>query len=170
MSSRCAAASIWSCTRSPAITKPIRSTPRTFSKGSPVERLVDRLFAISSLAGPLRARRGGARRFGRARLARRARRVAARAQHGAAVAWPVRSQSSCRRTGSPLKDVVAVVVDRSGSQDIGERPAQTDKARDEIEARLESARRGRLASRRNVARGIRHRRDQTVRSAARRAR
>ena len=36
----------------------------------------------------------------------------------------------------PLKDIVAVVVDRSASQDIGERPRQTDKARDELEARL----------------------------------
>jgi hypothetical protein len=36
----------------------------------------------------------------------------------------------------PLKDIVAVVVDRSGSQDIGERPGQTDKARDELKARL----------------------------------
>ena len=38
----------------------------------------------------------------------------------------------------PLKDIVAVVVDRSESQDIGERPRQTDKARDEIEARLKA--------------------------------
>ena len=38
----------------------------------------------------------------------------------------------------PLKDIVAVVVDRSESQDIGERPHQTDKARDEIEARLKT--------------------------------
>ena len=36
----------------------------------------------------------------------------------------------------PLKDIVAVVVDRSESQDIGERPRQADKARDELEARL----------------------------------
>ncbi len=36
----------------------------------------------------------------------------------------------------PLKDIVAIVVDRSESQDIGERPKQTDKARDELEARL----------------------------------
>ena len=36
----------------------------------------------------------------------------------------------------PLKDIVALVVDRSASQDIGERPAQTDKARDELKARL----------------------------------
>ena len=36
----------------------------------------------------------------------------------------------------PLKDIVAVVVDRSASQDIGERPRQTDKARDQLEARL----------------------------------
>ena len=32
----------------------------------------------------------------------------------------------------PLKDIVAVVVDRSASQDIGERPGQTDRARDEL--------------------------------------
>jgi hypothetical protein len=38
----------------------------------------------------------------------------------------------------PLKDVVALVVDRSESQDIGERPRQTDKARDEVEARLKA--------------------------------
>ncbi len=36
----------------------------------------------------------------------------------------------------PLKDIVAVVVDRSASQDIGDRPRQTDRARDELEARL----------------------------------
>src|SRR5271167_3178191 len=38
----------------------------------------------------------------------------------------------------PLKGIVAVVVDRSESQDIGERPRQTDKARDEVEARLKA--------------------------------
>ena len=38
----------------------------------------------------------------------------------------------------PLKDIVALVVDRSESQDIGERPQQTDKARDELEARLKA--------------------------------
>jgi hypothetical protein len=38
----------------------------------------------------------------------------------------------------PLKDIVAMVVDRSESQDIGERPQQTDKARDEVEARLKA--------------------------------
>ena len=38
----------------------------------------------------------------------------------------------------PLKDIVAVVVDRSESQGIGERPGQTDKARDELEAKLKS--------------------------------
>ncbi len=38
------------------------------------------------------------------------------------------------RTG--LKDVVAVVVDRSGSQTIGERQAQTEKARDELQKSL----------------------------------
>jgi hypothetical protein len=38
----------------------------------------------------------------------------------------------------PLRDIVAVVVDRSASQDIGERPGQTDKARDELKARLKA--------------------------------
>jgi hypothetical protein len=38
----------------------------------------------------------------------------------------------------PLKDIVALVVDRSESQGIGERPQQTDKARDELEARLKA--------------------------------
>jgi hypothetical protein len=38
----------------------------------------------------------------------------------------------------PLKDVVALVVDRSESQGIGERPQQTDKARDELEAKLKA--------------------------------
>jgi hypothetical protein len=38
----------------------------------------------------------------------------------------------------PLKDIVAVVVDRSESQDIGERPHQTDKALSELEARLKT--------------------------------
>jgi hypothetical protein len=38
----------------------------------------------------------------------------------------------------PLKDIVALVVDRSESQEIGERPRQTDKARDEVEARLKA--------------------------------
>ncbi len=38
----------------------------------------------------------------------------------------------------PLKDIVALVVDRSGSQDLAERPHQTDKARDEVERRLKA--------------------------------
>ena len=37
---------------------------------------------------------------------------------------------------SPLKDIVAMVVDRSESQDIGERPRQTDEARDALKAKL----------------------------------
>jgi len=38
----------------------------------------------------------------------------------------------------PLKDIVAVVVDRSGSQTIGERPRQTDMALDRLEAGLKA--------------------------------
>ncbi len=41
-----------------------------------------------------------------------------------------------REERNPLKTVVAVVVDKSGSQSIAERPEQTDKARAEIEKNL----------------------------------
>ncbi len=41
-----------------------------------------------------------------------------------------------REDRNPLKTVVAVVADRSGSQSIGERTAQTDKARAELEKSL----------------------------------
>jgi len=41
-----------------------------------------------------------------------------------------------REDRNPLKEVVAVVVDQSGSQTIGERPAQTEKARVELEKSL----------------------------------
>jgi hypothetical protein len=38
----------------------------------------------------------------------------------------------------PLKDIVAVVVDRSGSQDLAGRPGQTDQARDEVVRQLKA--------------------------------
>jgi hypothetical protein len=41
-----------------------------------------------------------------------------------------------REDSNPLKEVVAVVVDQSGSQTIGERPAQTEKARAGLEKSL----------------------------------
>jgi hypothetical protein len=41
-----------------------------------------------------------------------------------------------REERNPLKEVVAVVVDKSGSQTIGERPAQTEKARAGLEKSL----------------------------------
>src|SRR6202047_1275596 len=41
-----------------------------------------------------------------------------------------------REDRNPLKEVVAVVVDQSGSQTIGERPAQTEKARAGLEKSL----------------------------------
>ncbi|HEV7910969.1 MAG TPA: hypothetical protein VGP28_07765 [Methylocella sp.] len=41
-----------------------------------------------------------------------------------------------REDRNPLKEIVAVVVDQSGSQTIGERTAQTEKARAELEKRL----------------------------------
>ena len=46
--------------------------------------------------------------------------------------------SLVREDRNPLKDVVAVVLDRSASQNIGDRKAQTDRARGEIEKQLES--------------------------------
>ena len=44
--------------------------------------------------------------------------------------------SLMREDRRPLKDVVAVVIDRSGSNEIAERPRQTDEARAAIEKRL----------------------------------
>jgi hypothetical protein len=41
-----------------------------------------------------------------------------------------------REDRNPLKEVVAVVVDQSGSQTIGDRPAQTEKAREKLEKSL----------------------------------
>lgn len=43
-----------------------------------------------------------------------------------------------REDKQPLKDVVAVVVDHSGSQTLGERPIQTEKAKDELVKRLKA--------------------------------
>jgi hypothetical protein len=43
-----------------------------------------------------------------------------------------------REDRDPLKDVVAVVVDRSGSQTIGERPDQTEKAKDALVKSLDA--------------------------------
>jgi len=43
-----------------------------------------------------------------------------------------------RENKQPLKDVVAVVVDQSGSNAIGERPAQTERAKDELVKRLKA--------------------------------
>jgi hypothetical protein len=43
-----------------------------------------------------------------------------------------------RENRRPLKDIVAVVVDRSSSQTIGERPAQTDAALDRLKTSLEA--------------------------------
>ncbi|MGH6848032.1 MAG: hypothetical protein ACREC0_11520, partial [Methylocella sp.] len=44
--------------------------------------------------------------------------------------------SFVREERDPLKEVVAIVVDQSGSQTIGERPAQTEKARAGLEKSL----------------------------------
>jgi hypothetical protein len=43
-----------------------------------------------------------------------------------------------REERNPLKEVVAVVVDQSGSQTIAERPAQTEKAREKLEKSLDA--------------------------------
>ncbi len=43
-----------------------------------------------------------------------------------------------RENKQPLKDVVAVVVDQSGSNTIGERPTQTEKAKEELVKRLKA--------------------------------
>ncbi len=56
----------------------------------------------------------------------------------ALVLFSLADPSLVREDRDPLKDVVAVVLDRSASQNIGERKAQTDRARDEIARQLES--------------------------------
>ncbi len=50
----------------------------------------------------------------------------------ALILFALTDPSLVREDRDPLKDVVAVVLDRSASQNIGERKAQTDRARDEI--------------------------------------
>jgi len=54
----------------------------------------------------------------------------------ALVLFALADPSLVREDRQPLKDVVAVVLDRSASQTIGDRGAQTDKARAEIEKSL----------------------------------
>jgi len=54
----------------------------------------------------------------------------------ALILFSLADPSLVREDRQPLKDVVAVVLDRSASQTIGDRAAQTDKARVEIEKSL----------------------------------
>ncbi len=54
----------------------------------------------------------------------------------ALILFSLADPSLVKEEREPLKDVVAVVLDRSASQDIGERKAQTDKARAQIEKDL----------------------------------
>jgi hypothetical protein len=54
----------------------------------------------------------------------------------ALILFALADPSLVREDRQPLKDVVAVVLDRSASQTIGDRAAQTDKARAEIEKSL----------------------------------
>ena len=62
--------------------------------------------------------------------------AALRALAFAALIAALADPSLVRENRRPLKDVVAVVVDSSGSQSIGERAAQTASARAELEKRL----------------------------------
>jgi hypothetical protein len=56
----------------------------------------------------------------------------------ALVLFAMADPSLVREDRDPLKDVVAVVLDRSASQNIGERKAQTDRAREEIAKQLDA--------------------------------
>ena len=70
----------------------------------------------------------------------------------------------------PLKDIVAIVVDRSESNTIAGRASQSDKARDEVEARLKALGDVDMRVVETSREESRHRRDAAVRGAARRAR
>ena len=109
------------------------------------------------------------------RCARPPRGAVARAGGARARRW--RSRSSSRRSPipsliredrEPVKDVVAVVVDRSTSQTLGDRAAMTDKVRAELQRRLRRASRRRAALRRRGRRRGR-RRHAAVRGAVERA-
>ena len=67
---------------------------------------------------------------------RRPRAALARALVAALLLLGLLDPSLQREDRRPLKDIVAVVIDRSGSNRIGEREAQTTQARAEIEKRL----------------------------------
>jgi hypothetical protein len=69
-------------------------------------------------------------------LWRRPRGAALRALAFALLLLGLADPSLMREDRRPLKDVVAVVIDQSGSNQIGERPRQTAQARAEIEKRL----------------------------------
>ncbi len=71
-------------------------------------------------------------------LLRRQRAVWLRALGLALVLLALTDPSLVREDRTPLKQVVAVVVDRSGSQTIGDRLAQTDAAAAELTARLKA--------------------------------
>src|SRR5277367_4333882 len=109
--------------RSRAITKPTRSTPRTCWKGSRIEFLVYSLLARVAASVARRARGIGVRR-------RRPDVVAALLLLG------LLDPSLQREDRRPLKNVVAVVIDRSGSNRLGARERQTTEARAELEKRL----------------------------------
>ncbi len=69
-------------------------------------------------------------------LWRRPRAAAPRALALALLGLALLDPSLVREDRRPLKDVVAVVVDRSAANEIGERPRQTTQARAELEKRL----------------------------------
>jgi hypothetical protein len=69
-------------------------------------------------------------------LWRRPRGAAPRALALALLGLALADPSLVREDRRPLKDIVAVVVDRSASNQIGERPRQTDEARAELTKRL----------------------------------
>ena len=71
-------------------------------------------------------------------LAMRQRAIWLRALGLALILLALFDPSLVREDRTPLKQVVALIVDRSGSQTIGDRMAQTDKAAAELEKRLKS--------------------------------
>ncbi len=101
------------------------------------ERLFRRFHALTAACAPLELCGPGTSGH-RLVAARRRRAALLRALGLGFVLLALTDPSLVRENRKPLKDVVAIVVDQSGSQTIGDRMAQTEKATADLKRRLEA--------------------------------